>query len=191
MLSFQLTDDDRRALLRIARSAIVSEVRGEPLLTTAAGELSDNLKVTTGVFVTIHQASELRGCIGHIRSNVPLCEATDEVARSAAVRDPRFPRLSIAELDTIQLEVSVLSPFVPVLDPESVVAGRDGLIVQRGFHSGLLLPQVATEHGWSRDELLGWTCRKAGLPLDAWRDRTTTIQKFTADVFDEKLLLSQ
>ncbi len=137
-----------------------------------------------GCFVTLTENGELRGCIGYPEPVMPLAEALVESAISAC-RDPRFPPLDASELPKIKIEVSVLTRPKPI-KPADVKVGRDGLIVRKGFYSGLLLPQVATEYGWSREEFLSQTCIKAGLPPDAWKDKGTEILAFHAEVFGEK-----
>lgn len=152
-----------------------------------------------GVFVTINKLLEsggrrvkrLRGCIGFPLPVMPLVEATIEAAISAATSDPRFPPLKIKELDSVIFEVSVLT--VPQLIkvknpreyPSKIKIGVDGLIVERGFFKGLLLPQVAVEWDWSPEEFLSHCCMKAGLMPDAWLDEDTRIYKFQAEIFEE------
>lgn len=179
----ELSDSARNTLLSIARAAIRAEINGTLL---RHDDYEPVLQTRAGVFVSLHIGGELRGCIGTLQSPHPLYRATEDAARSAATRDPRFPPLSAAEIDRIHLEISVLSPFEIVRDVREVVPGTHGLLVRRGFYSGLLLPQVATEYGWDREQFLSYTCRKAGLPVDAWRDESCEIQKFTAVVFSEK-----
>jgi AmmeMemoRadiSam system protein A len=104
---------------------------------------------------------------------------------SAALRDPRFPPVRPDELESLHLEISVMSPIVPVTNVEEIEVGRDGLIISRGGAAGLLLPQVASEYGWDRETFLSQTCRKAGLPADAWRAPGTRIERFSAEVFSE------
>ncbi|MDR3237545.1 MAG: AmmeMemoRadiSam system protein A [Spirochaetia bacterium] len=139
-----------------------------------------------GAFVTLHQRGELRGCIGYIEGVKTIPETVMEMALSAAFKDPRFPPLKKEEYDSIDLEISILSPIEEVTDLSGIVVGRDGLIVSRGYNRGLLLPQVASEYGWDRETFLRHTCRKAGLPPDAWKDPSTRIEKFSAQVFGEK-----
>ena len=128
----------------------------------------------------------LRGCIGSFTGSGPLVDTVREMAVSASTRDPRFPPLSEAELGEVDLEISVLSPLRPVSDPNEIEVGRHGIFITRGFHSGVLLPQVASEYGWDRETFLEHTCAKAGLPADAWRDADTRIEVFEAQVFGEK-----
>jgi uncharacterized protein len=147
-----------------------------------------------GAFVTLrrHPGGALRGCIGFPLPVLPLAEAVRAAAVSAGTEDPRFPAVRAAELPALTFEVSVLTVPVPVRgeSPEAIVravrVGRDGLIVDGYGASGLLLPQVAPEQGWSSEELLDGTCEKAGLPPRAWRDPKVTIRRFEAEVFAER-----
>jgi uncharacterized protein len=147
-----------------------------------------------GVFVTLrrHPSRDLRGCVGFPLPFHPLRKAVQESAVSAATEDPRFPPVRAPELSSLTVEVSVLTVPVPLraTSPEErireVVVGRDGLIVEGYGTSGLLLPQVAPEQGWTSEELLEGTCEKAGLPAAAWRDPKVRIRRFEAEVFAER-----
>jgi AmmeMemoRadiSam system protein A len=136
-------------------------------------------------FVTLHtRGGELRGCIGSFDDQRPLWRNVAEMAVQAAMHDPRFPPVESSELVDCVLEISVLSPRRPIA-PDDVVVGQHGLWVERGSRRGVLLPQVPTERGWDRETFLAQTCRKAGLPADAWRDPDTRFEAFTAQVFGE------
>lgn len=173
---------DRRSLLRIARDAAEAAARQERF--SVPPPESAALREPRGAFVTLHRAGALRGCIGTFEASAPLYRTVAEMARSAAVGDPRFDPLGPEELPEVEVEISVLSPLRSV-GPEEVVAGRHGVYVERGYQRGVLLPQVAVEHGWDRETFLEQTCRKAGLPPGAWR-QGTTIYVFEAEVFGEK-----
>jgi AmmeMemoRadiSam system protein A len=134
-----------------------------------------------GVFVTLYRRGELRGCIGHLEGSRPLVELVQDMAVAAARDDPRFPVVAADELDDITVEVSFMTPPVPAR-PEEVVPGRHGVIVRRGRSQGVLLPKVAAEMGWSREQLLEGVCRKAGLPTGAWREAPTRLEVFEAQV---------
>src|SRR5262249_12021570 len=121
-----------------------------------------------GAFVTLHCKGELRGCIGHVGTDRTLAQVIGDCAFAACSADPRFPPVAAAELDALRIEVSILSPFESVSGLDEVIAGRHGLVAERGSQRGLLLPQVATEHGWDAATLAANTCLKAGLPRDAW-----------------------
>jgi AmmeMemoRadiSam system protein A len=178
-----LNAETRRELLRIAREAIAAAVEGRTYRVEKAPAEADQL---AGAFVTIHHNRELRGCIGQIDAREPLASTVAHCAVSAATHDPRFPSLTARELDAgTEIEISVLTPMQPVGAPEEIEVGRDGLLIQQGYRSGLLLPQVATEWGWDRDTFLAQTCRKAGLPLDAWK-HGAEIFKFQAEIFGER-----
>ena len=173
-------------LVRYARDVIEKHVRGEKI-----GEL-DNFEEKSGVFVTIetYPARMLRGCIGIPEPIMELRKAIKEAAISAC-HDPRFPDLREDELDNIVVEVTILTPpqlikCKPREYPEHIEVGRDGLIVEKGWYKGLLLPQVAVEYKWDAEEFLANTCMKAGLPPDAWLDEDTKVYKFQGEIFAEE-----
>ncbi len=143
------------------------------------------LKEPGGAFVTLHKYGELRGCIGTFQAEKPLYLVVKEMALSAAFNDPRFPPLSTEELPEVEIEISVLSPLARG-KPEEVEVGRHGIYLIKGIFRGVLLPQVAVEHGWDRETFLDHVCLKAGLPPGCWRDPETEIYLFTAEVFSER-----
>lgn len=177
-----LPPEEQRLLLRLARSAIRSAVEAGRVL-PAVPALPELLRRRRGVFVTLRLEGDLRGCIGYPFPVKPLAEATQEAAVSAALRDPRFPPVEVEELPRISLEISVLTEPAPIA-PQDVQVGVHGLIVRCGGKSGLLLPQVAMEYGWDAEEFLAQTCRKAGLPHDAWKKGE--VLGFEAQVFGEE-----
>ncbi len=166
------------ALLELARAAVTASVEGEVL-----PRLPDlpELASPRGVFVSLHRRGELRGCLGHLEADLPVGEATLRMAVAASRDDPRFPPVDAAELDGLDVEVSILGPFQRVR-PDAVVPGRDGLLIRRGPRSGVLLPQVATEHGWDRVTFLRAVGQKAALPSEAWRDAATELYAFRAQI---------
>lgn len=170
------------ALLAIARAAVEDAVAQRPPRPAALSEPPP----ATGVFVTLTKDGELRGCIGTLECRRPLVDEIVRVAVSAAREDPRFPPVTPAELPELRLELSVLGPLerIDPSDPDAIAIGRHGLVVEQGWRRGLLLPQVAPEWGWDREEFLAHTCRKAGLAIDAWR-RGADVYRFEADVFGE------
>lgn len=178
-----LTPEARRALLELARRTIEASVRRQPLpaVPTAVPEIAQ----PRGAFVTIERDHRLRGCIGYTQPVGSLAETVQQAAVGAALHDPRFKPVEPSELDHLDLEISVLSPPLPVTDPSRIQVGTHGLIIRKGRLSGLLLPQVATEYGWDRRTFLEETCRKAGLPPTAWQDPDVKIYLFTAEVFTE------
>lgn len=172
----------RTELLGIARRAIEGTVRGGRA--PEAQTVNPALQVPQGAFVTITIGGQLRGCIGTFREDTPLFRTVSQMAIAAAREDPRFPPLTASELPRIHLEISALTPMRPVGDVKEIEVGRHGLCISKGFNSGVLLPQVATEYGWDRTIFLEQTCRKAGLPKDAWKDGAK-ILCFEAEVFGE------
>ena len=173
---------ERQTLLRFARDTIGAhlERRALPALTPSGG-----LDRRSGAFVTLRVEQYLRGCIGYPDADQHLLDVVRRCSISAATEDPRFPPLAIVDLDLVGVEISVLGSVEPVGDLASIDVGRHGLIVERGYRRGLLLPQVAIEWEWDRDTFLSQTCIKAGLPADAWQEGAK-IFRFEADVFGEK-----
>jgi AmmeMemoRadiSam system protein A len=137
--------------------------------------------------VTLRKDHELRGCIGYIESRFPLADVVGEVAVKAAFEDPRFPPLTVSELEEITIEVSVLSPLQPVHDLEEIQVGVHGLLIELAGRRGLLLPQVASEYRWDRETFLENTARKAGLPRNAWKDPQAKIYLFSAEIAGEEV----
>jgi len=186
-----VTDEEKQALLGIARGAILQALRGRGSRAKApeiaADSLPERLRRPGGAFVTIRHRGELRGCIGYIESPLPLAAVVAEVAEKAAFHDPRFQPLGEREAEEMVLEVSVLSPLEPIKSVEEIKVGYHGLLIEQGFSRGLLLPQVALEYGWTRDELLEHTARKAGLANDAWKDPASTLYVFSADIVQEEV----
>lgn len=175
-----LSEDERAKLLDLAHRAIALAVTRRELLEDLPR--SENLRQPRGVFVTLHENGELRGCIGTTETNEPLADAVARCAASAALHDPRFSPVNAAEVAELQVEISVLSPLVPVR-PEEIEIGTHGLVISDAAHRGLLLPQVAVEHHLTPEQFLAETCRKAGLPRDAWRSPDIRIQSFTCEIF--------
>ena len=174
-------DAPRRRLLRdLARRAVEAAVRGRPLPSPPRDD--PVLNRPAGVFVTLKRHGRLRGCIGTIAARWPLARAVVEMARAAALYDPRFRPVSPEELGELELEISVLTPLRPCR-PQQVQVGRDGLMIEMDGRRGLLLPQVPVEWGWDRRRFLEGVCRKAGLPADAWRSSRARLSCFQAVVF--------
>jgi AmmeMemoRadiSam system protein B/AmmeMemoRadiSam system protein A len=177
-----LTEEEKRLLHRIARRAIEDaitqkhEQEPEP-------NASPALMQKRGVFVTIKKHGRFRGCIGYIKGIKPLCQAVREMVVAAAFHDPRFPPITEGELPDLEIEISVLTPVRQIKSVEEIEVGKHGILIEKGFHSGLLLPQVATEHGWDCKTFLEHCCLKAGLPRDAWQNEKTRICTFSAEVF--------
>ena len=193
-MSFEISDEEGTYLVSLARKAIETYLKSGEILSPE--DAPENLRRHCGVFTTLNKAvdtgKELRGCIGLPYPVKPLAEAVVSSAISAAVDDPRFPRVSREELEQLFIEVSVLTPPQPITVrsprdyPEQVQVGVDGLIVEKGARSGLLLPQVPVEWGWDAEEFLTQCCLKAWLPPDSWLMDGTRISKFQAIIFEEK-----
>jgi AmmeMemoRadiSam system protein B/AmmeMemoRadiSam system protein A len=179
----ELTEAEQRSLLEIARSTLEGHVRSGRL--PDVQPLTPRLAEPRGVFVTLHEGGELRGCIGYVEAVKPTYEAVREMAVAAATEDPRFPPVRPDELAGIDIEVTVLSPLRMVSSPDSVFVGRHGLVIRSGSRSGLLLPQVPVEQGWTRQQFLEHTCLKAGLARNAYKDPGTKLFVFTGQVFGE------
>jgi uncharacterized protein len=176
-----IPDIERRELLRAARTAVAASLGRE-----AAAAPAGNMDRCAGAFVTLHVSGELRGCIGHLEADRPLPAVVASCALSAAHADPRFPPISVRELDLLDIEISVLGGFEPVHRLDDIQIGRHGLLVDQRGRRGLLLPQVATEWGWDAATFVAHTCQKAGLPTDAWPERGAALFRFEAEVFGEK-----
>lgn len=180
-----LNKNQRKRLLEIAHSSIETYLKtGKKLEVT---ENDPVLLKQMGAFVTLHEHGDLRGCIGNLIGNQPLYLTVRDMAVEAAVDDPRFSPVQLTELENIEIEISVLSPLERVDSADKIELGKHGVLIRRGFNSGVFLPQVATETGWSKEEFLSYLCaQKAGLSASAWKDKSTEIYVFTAEVFSEK-----
>ena len=174
--------DDRRRLLGIARRALEARVRrdGEPAL-----EQGGALGTQCGAFVSIHRGHTLRGCLGRLGGDWPIARVVAHLGRAVADSDPRFAPVTIEDLETLSIEISALSPEREVHSVQEIEIGRHGLIIERGYRRGLLLPQVATEHGWDVETFLEHTCLKAALVADAWK-HDARILIFEAEVFNDE-----
>jgi AmmeMemoRadiSam system protein A len=170
------------ALVALARHAILERI-GVAGPRPAAPPLDE----MRGAFVTLRQRSDhdLRGCVGMIEARLPLGEAVRRAAVMAAFEDPRFPPVTLVELEALAIDVSVLGPLAPAL-ADAIEVGRHGVVVRCDGRSALFLPQVATEQGWDRDTLLSQLCRKAGLPIDAWRRGESRLFTFETETFEEE-----
>ena len=176
-----LSQEDRLTLGKIARDAVRSVVCGSKV--QAPEYSSSALKSERGAFVTLHCRDRLRGCIGDIHGREPLDATVHHMAIAAATRDPRFPPVSVEELDHLEIEISVLTPMRQIASPSEVEVGRHGVWIRRGIYQGVLLPQVPVEQGWNRTQFLDHACLKAQLPSAAWQQPETEIWTFSAEVF--------
>jgi AmmeMemoRadiSam system protein A len=178
------TEDEGRKLLAAARRELHEHFGLE-----AAAAIQADFEWTFpigGVFATLELEGELRGCIGFFHRDEDVAALARRAVVAAALDDPRFGRVSREEVPRLAIGITVLAPPVAIADLSEVVIGRDGLLIERGSARGLLLPQVAVRRGWNSEVFLSETCRKAGLPLDAWRDGVTVIRRFEAVHFEER-----
>ncbi len=181
--SASLNKDQQARLLAIARKTLNEYTAN---WSVPGFEVKDSrLQEKRGAFVTLTKKGELRGCIGYIVPVAPLYRAVSEMTIAASSKDPRFMPVSRSELKDIHIEISVLTPLKQITDTNEIEVGRHGLYITRGNYSGLLLPQVAVEYKWNREEFLRQTCQKAGLPPAAWKEAGTSIYTFTAQIFSE------
>jgi len=180
-----LSTQQKQKLLKIARDSIAAYLQTGKKVSVNESDPALNQKA--GAFVTLNQHNQLRGCIGNLIGSQPLYLTVRDMAIEAAVDDPRFAALSLSELKDVEIEISVLSPLERVPSAEKIELGKHGVLVRRGNQSGVFLPQVATETGWSKEEFLNNLCaHKAGIAADAWKDKDTELYIFTADVFSEQ-----
>jgi len=177
-----LSPDQRARLLEVARQSVTAAAQNLPYAPAAD---DPDLRQPAAAFVTLKKHGQLRGCIGLVEAKEPLIECVAKMARASAREDPRFPPVHLTELGQLHIEISVLTPAHRVTDVKEIEVGRDGLIIAEGKRRGLLLPQVATEWGWSREEFLDQCCVKAGLPKGRWRT-SAEIYAFSAEVFGEE-----
>ncbi|VAW35479.1 COG2078: Uncharacterized ACR [hydrothermal vent metagenome] len=179
-----ISDKDKKTLLALARATIAASVGGVEIprfdLTGPA------MKQIRGVFVTLHKNGRLRGCIGHFDPCEPLYQTVMDMAVAAATQDRRFDMVTMDELPDIDIEISVLSPLRKITDIKEIEIGRHGIYMSRDRIRGVLLPQVAVEQGYTREEFLNATCEKAGLSPTRWKDGSVDIEIFDAEIFSEK-----
>jgi hypothetical protein len=182
--SFSLGSKEKDALIQLARKSVETAVKEEKLYDPPASDFAA-FQQERGVFVTLKEKGELRGCIGLITAEKPLYLGVRDAATYAALRDPRFPAVNAGELPQLEYEISVLTPFRHVSDVKDIRIGRDGLLLVQGSSEGIFLPQVPTEEGWDRKTYLEELGRKAGLTRQAWQDEATDLYAFSAIVFNE------
>ena len=198
--SQEFSSEERSQLLRLAHDSISSALQHREI---SLDPPTPHLAEPRGVFTSIYlkhdlpegppredrrredqRREELRGCVGYVLPTCPVYRAVAETARAAAFDDNRFRPVTIEEAPDLEIELSILSPPQPI-QPDEIEVGRHGLLISWHGQRGLLLPQVPDEHAWDRTTFLEQTCRKAGLPLDAWQ-KGATIEAFTAEVFGDK-----
>jgi uncharacterized protein len=178
---FEYSPDERRLLLRLAHDSILSALEGREILLEPP---TDHLAQPRGAFTSLYLRGELRGCVGYVLPVNSVYRAVADTARAAAFEDTRFSPVRLPEAGDLEIELSILSPPQP-LAPEAIEIGRHGLLITMDGHRGLLLPQVPVEQHWDRTTFLEQTCRKAGLPFDAWQ-KGAIVEAFTAEIFGEK-----
>ena len=189
MPTFSITDQDGQLLVSTARKIVTEFVTSGNRLALGK-DIEAKLSFDAGLFVTLNSRNDLRGCIGFPLPR-KISQALPEAAIAAATEDPRFPPVEKAELDNITFEVTVLTPPEeihvddPTTLPDRIKVGRHGLIIKQGYNSGLLLPQVPVEYGWSEKEFLDHTCQKAGLPSKCWMQKQTRVFAFEGIIFKE------
>ena len=183
-----ISEENGQYLVEVAKEAISIYLETNRRMTTPT-DCPDELKEDLGVFVTLNKRKRLRGCIGYPEPVKSLIESTIDVAIAAAFEDPRFPELKTEEYGELEFEVTVLTQpeLIEVAHPnqyfDEIEIGRDGLIIQKGYARGLLLPQVAPENGFGVEEFLEHTCMKAGISADSWMDESCDVYKFQGQIF--------
>lgn len=186
------SDNQKHILLNLARESIREFLRTGKYIKVSGDEVSDNvveniLLEKRACFVSLHDnKGNLRGCIGTIYANDQLYKNIIQYAIYAATQDNRFDSIKLDEIDQIKIEISILSPLEPLIDIDDFDIGNDGLIIEQGSNSGLLLPQVALEWGFSKQEFLEQLCMKAGLEKNAYQDSNSKLSKFSAEIIRNK-----
>jgi len=176
----EFSQDERAILLRLAHDSILSALEGREI---PLDPPTPHLAEPSGAFTTLYRGGELRGCVGYVLPVSSVYRAVADTARAAAFEDSRFRPVTLPEAAQVEIELSILSLPQPI-SIEAIEIGRHGLLITLAENRGLLLPQVPIEHNWDRITFLEQTCRKAALPMDAWKNGAT-IEAFTAEVFGE------
>jgi AmmeMemoRadiSam system protein A len=179
--SWEFSQEERALLLRVAHDSIQSALEQREISLNAP---TAHLSEPRGAFSSLYLHGELRGCVGYVLPRESVYRAVAETARAAAFEDTRFCPVTLPEAQALEIELSILSPPQPI-SADAIEIGRHGLLISMHEYRGLLLPQVPVEHHWDRVTFLEQTCRKAGLPLDAWKGGAK-VEAFTAEVFGEK-----
>ena len=184
-----ITDTAAQILITIAREAIRNKLENQPF--TPSPREEQRLNERAGCFVTLKIDDRLRGCIGNFQSRRPLYQEVALMAVAAATEDPRFAPLTQAELDHVNIEITILSPLEKIAGPDDIVIGQHGIYLEHGHHRGVLLPQVASEHHWDALTFLRQTCNKAGLSADMWQSEGTDLYRFSGQIIAEQTTLTQ
>jgi uncharacterized protein len=177
----EFSPEERALLLRLAHESIAARLEGREI---SLAPPSRHLAELRGAFTTLYFHADLRGCVGYVAPVTPLYRTVAESARGAAFEDSRFSPVTLNEISELEVSLSVLSRLEPI-QPEEVEVGRHGLVISLGANRGLLLPQVPTEHAWDRTTFLEQTCKKAGLPPNAWQTGAR-LEAFTAEAFSDR-----
>jgi AmmeMemoRadiSam system protein A len=180
-----LKAEDRNTLLKLARNSIVNRLRGEPTPKPDPKTLSNDLQEDGAAFVTLHMRGTLRGCIGSLTAREPLYRNVINNALNAAFSDPRFPPVSLTDMDYVDIEISVLTKPRRIASLDEFTIGQNGIILDKGIHRAVFLPQVAPEQGWNLETMLTHLSLKAGLPPDGWKANDVRFEVFEAIVFGE------
>lgn len=182
--SFNFSEEEKITLLDIARKTIEKYIRDRRMPDDNPANYSENIKISAGAFVTLKKDSNLRGCIGRFSSDLPLYKLIRIMSVASATEDTRFTPVNLAEVDELEIEISVLSPLKKISSPNEIILGKHGIYLKKGYSSGTFLPQVATETGWTVEEFLGHCARdKAGIGWDGWKEATIYI--YEGCVFSE------
>ncbi len=185
--TISLTDSDKKELLLIARNTITTYLKESQTISVNTETLTESLLSPAGAFVTLKKAGELRGCIGHFEADNPLYKIVQQMAIASATQDYRFNAVTLSELKSIDIEISVLTPMQKISNVNTIRLGIDGIYIRKGGRSGTFLPQVATDTGWNLEQFLGHCARdKAGIGWDGWKDKDAEIFVYQAFVFGEK-----
>lgn len=179
-MDIELSKQDRDTLKIIARETLAARLDHR---SSVYPEHSPALEKRYGMFVTIKVHGQLRGCIGRMSSNQPLIDTVKDMALAAGFEDPRFPPLSHTELPLLDLEITILGPLEPLSPPDNFTIGTHGLFISSHGRSGVLLPQVAVDYGWSKTEFLQHVCLKAGLAPEIWKSPDSDLYRFEGTVF--------
>ena len=181
-----MDEKDKKILLSIARESIKSAITDTPNEQTHIEIISPELKEKIGAFVTLRTHGKLRGCIGRMVSDIPLYKLVSEMAVSAAKEDPRFSQIKPSDLESLEIDISALSPLQMIDNPLDFELGRHGIYIKKGSSNGCFLPQVATETGWTKEEFLSKCCSmKADLSPDAWKKRGIDVYIFTSEIISD------
>lgn len=180
-----INDKDKETLLALARATIAASVGGEEI--PRFDLKSPEMREIRGVFVTLYKDGRLRGCTGNFDPCDALYQSVTDMAVAAATQDRRFEVVTMEELAGIKIEISVLSPLKMITDVEEIEVGRHGIYMTKGRIRGVLLPQVAVEQGFTREEFLNATCEKAGMSPTRWKDGSVEIEIFDAEIFSDSL----